>query len=67
MKRIGALCAVVICLLLCRAASAAGGIPIDKDHFPDKTFRNYVLKNFDTNQDKTLSTQEAAAAVLKMD
>ena len=31
------------------------GVRIDEVHFPDETFRNYVLANFDTNGDGILS------------
>lgn len=34
-------------------------VPIDEDHFPDQLFRNYVLTDFDENEDKMLSKEEA--------
>ena len=48
--------AVGICLggvLLQNTAEAASKIKIDKNHFPDKIFREYV-KEFDKNKDGSL-------------
>ena len=35
-----------------------GDIAIDGEHFPDETFRNYVSKNFDNDEDGKLSGEE---------
>ena len=34
-------------------------VPIDEDHFPDELFRNYILSDFDENEDGMLSKEEA--------
>ena len=41
--------------------AAAGDIPIDEAHFPDKAFRAYVSENLDTDGDGALSETERAA------
>ena len=38
------------------------GIPIDRRHFPDEAFRNYVADHFDKDGDGALSEQEVAGA-----
>ena len=35
-----------------------GDVAIDVEHFPDETFRNYVSKNFDNDEDGKLSGEE---------
>ena len=40
------------------AATTSNGIPIDPAHFPDTTFRGYVLETIDTNKDEWLSEDE---------
>lgn len=37
------------------------GIPIDQNHFPDVTFRDYIKKAFDKDKNSTLSAAEIAA------
>ena len=44
-----------------RAVAAASGVAINATNFPDKVFRNYVSKEFDTNRDGVLSSAECAA------
>lgn len=63
MKRLVAI--LLAMLLLCTPMTGAlavqankGSITINPKHFPDKVFRNYVLKNIDKNKDKKLSLQE---------
>lgn len=40
------------------AQANASDVAIDSAHFPDKTFRSYVSKNFDKNKDGKLSSAE---------
>ena len=67
MKRItGLLLALFMtmgCLSLNPIASYAddnvsGGVPIDREHFPDRDFRFYVHNNFDLDGDQELSPQD---------
>ncbi len=41
--------------------AAAGGIPIDAEHFPDDAFRNYVAAELDPNGDGWLTLAEQQA------
>lgn len=43
------------------AATAQEELALDAANFPDAAFRDYLAKNFDTDGDKALSTQEIAA------
>ena len=38
--------------------AAAANIPIDKDHFPDDIFRDYIKNKFDLDEDGYLSNEE---------
>ena len=44
------------------ASDGAGGVPIDEAHFPDAVFRAEVSKDFDTDNDGSLSDEEIAEA-----
>ena len=50
------------CKVTVKTASKDTTVPIDKSHFPDKTFRSYVQKSFDKNKDGTLSSKEILEA-----
>ena len=43
--------------------AAAGDIPIDEAHFPDKAFRAYVSENFDADGNGWLSDEERAGVI----
>ncbi|MBQ2062738.1 MAG: immunoglobulin domain-containing protein [Oscillospiraceae bacterium] len=69
MKRITSLLlALLLCLTLAptialpTAEAASGDVTINSTNFPDKTFRNYVKENFDTNGNGVLSASEIADA-----
>lgn len=36
----------------------ASNVAIDREHFPDKIFRNYISMNYDIDQDGSLSEKE---------
>ena len=38
--------------------NVSGGVPIDREHFPDRDFRFYVHNNFDLDGDQELSPQD---------
>ena len=47
--------------VMAEQAVTAGSIVIDEVHFPEDTFRNYVIKNIDTDEDGMLSDSERLA------
>ncbi|MBQ2615436.1 MAG: putative Ig domain-containing protein [Synergistaceae bacterium] len=54
---------IVVFLLACMfvAVSASSGfsaVALDEENFPDSTFRSYLSKNFDANEDGILSNNE---------
>lgn len=65
MKKFITLLTLCVCLLFVgvpRAeAVAAGDVEINENTFPDEFLRTYVLENIDTNKDKILQKEEAAA------
>ena len=54
---------LILALLLAglAAAALADPVPIDEAHFPNETFRNYVMSYFDQDGDGILSDEEIAA------
>lgn len=61
MKRkqlVAGIMAVLLAFAPIQSARAEGGIALDTAHFPDKKFREYVSKKFDTNKDGLLSKDE---------
>ena len=61
MKRkqlVAGIMAVLLAFTPIQSVRAEGGIAIDTSHFPDKNFREYVSKKFDTNKDGLLSESE---------
>jgi len=61
-KTVGFLLIVVFCIIVAtwipQMAKAASEITIDETNFPDKTFREYVADNFDTDNSGKLSETE---------
>ena len=57
-KRIVFLISTALCLLGSSAVWA--DVAIDEAHFPDNRFRDYISRNYDTNDDGILGTQEAS-------
>ena len=63
-KITSALSAVILALVSLTgliSASAQDVVAIDAAHFPDKSFREVVLENFDLDSSGTLSESEIAA------
>lgn len=54
-----ALTAAVVLSIMSIGASAASGVPVDSENFPDETFRSIVSENFDTDKNGLLSSEEA--------
>lgn len=54
--------AVLLALTPIQGVRAEGGIAIDKSHFPDAHFREYVSSEFDKNEDGMLSGDEIGEA-----
>ena len=52
---------LVALLLALVCAVALAEVEVNEDTFPDETFRNYVLTNFDSDQSLSLSDDEIAA------
>ncbi|MBP5654481.1 MAG: S-layer homology domain-containing protein [Clostridiales bacterium] len=52
--------ALLILITPGKVVSAAGGVPVDEAHFPDKNFRSYITKNIDKDSDGKLSEEEIA-------
>ncbi|MBE5900785.1 MAG: hypothetical protein E7280_02650 [Lachnospiraceae bacterium] len=61
MKRkqlVAGILAVLLAFTPIQSVRAEGGIALDTSHFPDKIFREYVSKKFDTDKDGMLSEIE---------
>ncbi len=64
-KTIGFLCGVAFCAVAFIGTpqiTKAAEVVIDEANFPDETFRNYVIENFDKDLDKKLSDIEISEA-----
>ena len=62
-KIIGFLCSLVFCTVIAVGMPQmvrAADVTIDETNFPDKTFRNYVSNQFDTDSSHGLSEEEIA-------
>lgn len=59
MKRLGWVLLVLLLAAVC--AAAAADVKIDEKHFPDKVFREEVVRKFDTNRNGVLSDAELKA------
>ena len=56
MKR--TVCIIISLILIVMSVSALADVKIDKKHFPDSNFREYIKENIDTNKDGKLSKTE---------
>ncbi|MGI6178066.1 MAG: leucine-rich repeat domain-containing protein [Eubacterium sp.] len=54
--------AIIVPLGVTQKAYAEDGVAVDETNFPDKKFRSYVSKHFDTDRDGYLSTSEISKA-----
>lgn len=58
MKRSIVLVLAVAMLAGLVCSCAWGDVPIDEEHFPDETFREYVKSHFDKDKDDILNDEE---------
>ena len=49
---------LAVCLVLINISAAFADVPIDEGHFPDTTFRAYVILHFDKDGDGVLNDEE---------
>lgn len=52
---------LLLLLLLGHSLTAWADVPLTSSYFPDRTFREYISANFDTDSDGTLTDAEISA------